>query len=142
MQTHRTIGPFAGVVVAAAAGIVGLIGHANAAEMTGTEIKTAFSGKSVYLELTAASTGGQGQGVIYYAADGTSLYKTAKGTILHGTWTIKDNTLCNDWKETPNNPCSKYDKQGDTITIINAATGQARGKIVKNADGNPEKLAP
>jgi hypothetical protein len=126
----------------AVAGIVGLVGHANAAEMTGAEIKTAFSGKTVYLELTAASTGGQGQGVIYYATDGTSLYKTAKGTMLHGTWTVKDNTLCNDWKEMPNNPCSKYDKQGDTITITNAATGQARGKIVKSADGNPEKLAP
>jgi hypothetical protein len=125
-----------------AAGLVCLIGHTSAAELTGAELKTTFSGKTTYLETTATSTGGQGQGVIYYAPDGTSLYRTAKGTMLHGTWTIKDNTLCNDWKEAPNNPCSKYDKQGDTFTVINASTGQARGKVVKVVDGNPEKLAP
>ena len=80
--------------------------------------------------------------MIYNAADGTALYKTAKGTIWHGKWAAKDNAVCNDWQEAPSNPCTKYDKQGDTITIINSATGQARGKITKIADGNAEKLAP
>jgi hypothetical protein len=126
----------------AAAGFVCVVGTAIAAEMTGAEIKEVISGKTVYMELTDASTGGQGQGVIYYAADGTALYKTAKGTMLHGTWTIKENTGCTDWKEVPNNPCSKYDKQGDTISQINVATGKVRGKIVKTAPGNAEKLAP
>jgi hypothetical protein len=97
----------------------------------------------VYLELTAASaTGAPGQGVIYYAPDGSELYKTAKGATWHGTWSIKGNTLCNDWKEAPNNPCTKYDKQGDTITIIIATTGQTRGKILKTAAGNAENLKP
>ena len=45
-------------------------------------------------------------------------------------------------KEAPNNPCAKYDKQGDTISVINSATGQVRGKILKTAPGNAEKLAP
>jgi len=72
----------------------------------------------------------------------TPLFQMAKGTLNHGTWTVKDNTLCNDWKEVPNNPCSKFDKQGDTVAVINASTGQARGRIVKIVDGNPEKLAP
>jgi hypothetical protein len=122
---------------------VWLIGSATAAEMTGAEIKELISGKSVYLELTAASvTGSAGQGVIYYAPDGSALYKTAKGVMWHGTWTMKDNTACVDWKESPNNPCTKYDKQGDTITTINVATGQARGKVLKTAAGNAEKLAP
>jgi hypothetical protein len=119
-----------------------LIGSATAADMTGAEIKTFLSGKSVYLENTATSTGGAGQGVIYYAEDGTALFKTAKGPINHGKWTIKENTACIEWKEVPNNPCSKYDKQGDTITVINVATGQSRGKIVKAVAGNPEKIAP
>jgi hypothetical protein len=120
-----------------------LAGSAAAAELTGAEIKELISGKSVYLELTAASaTGTPGQGVIYYAPDGTALYKTSKGVMWHGTWTTKDNTSCADWKEAPNNPCTKYDKQGDTITIINVATGQARGKVLKTAAGNAEKLAP
>ena len=119
-----------------------LIGNAIAAEMTGPEIKQFLSGKTVYLELTATSSGGAGQGVIYYAADGTALYKTAKGALWHGTWAIKDNTACTDWKEFPNNPCSKYDKQGDAVMQINAVTGQPRGKILRTADGNAEKLAP
>jgi hypothetical protein len=131
----------AGAAIAAAC-LAYLTGTASAAEMTGPEIKQFLSGKTVYLELTATSSGGAGQGVIYYAADGTALYKTAKGALWHGTWTIKDNTACTDWKEFPNNPCSKYDKQGDAVMQFNAVTGQPRGKILKTADGNAEKLAP
>jgi hypothetical protein len=126
----------------AAIGSVCLIGSATAADMTGAQIKELLSGKSIYLENTATSTGGAGMGVIYYAADGSALFKTAKGTIQHGKWTIKDNTACVDWKEVPNNACSKYDKTGDTISVINTATGQSRGKILKTADGNAEKIAP
>ncbi|MDP9291784.1 MAG: hypothetical protein M3O82_05415 [Verrucomicrobiota bacterium] len=119
-----------------------LIGSAVAADLTGAQLKELFSGKSVYLENTATSTAGAGQGVIYYAADGTALYKTGSGKILHGTWTIKENTACIDWKEQPNNPCTRYDKQGDTITSFNVATGQPRGKVLKIVDGNAEKIAP
>ena len=43
-------------------------------------------------------------------------------------------------ENTPNNACTRYDKQGDTITLINIATGKARGKIVKTAPGNAENL--
>jgi len=117
-----------------------LIGSAMAADLTGAQLKELFAGKSVYLENTATSTAGAGQGVLYYAADGTALYKTGSGKILHGKWSIKENTLCTDWKEVPNNACSRYDKQGDTITVFNVATGQVRGKVLKIADGNPEKI--
>ena len=58
-------------------GAVGLIGSALAADMTGAEIKSFLSGKTVYLETTAASASGKaGQGVIYWSEDGTALYKT------------------------------------------------------------------
>jgi hypothetical protein len=60
----------------------------------------------------------------------------------HGTSTVKDNTACNDWKELPNNACTRYHKQGDTIININAQTGQTRGKIVKTVPGNTENLTP
>jgi hypothetical protein len=116
---------------------------AVAAELTGAEIKDIVSGKTLYTETTAASaTGTPGKGVIYYAADGSALFKTPSGTMWHGTWAIKDNTICSNWKEAPNNPCSKYDKQGDGTNIINSATGQVRAKIVKTAPGNAENLAP
>jgi hypothetical protein len=126
-------------------GTILLVGSAAAADLTGAELKTLLSGKSVYLQNTATSTAGAGQGVLYYAADGTALYKTGSGKVLHGTWTIKDNTSCITWKEQTNNPCSRYDKAGatvDTITVINVATGQVRGKVIKIVDGNPEKIAP
>jgi hypothetical protein len=119
-----------------------LIGSATAAELTGAEIKDLISGKTAYLELTASVTGTNGKGVMYYDANGTVLYKTPKGDMWHGTWTIKDNTACLDWKELPNNACTKYDKQGDTITNVNVQTGQTRGKIVRIAPGNVENLAP
>jgi hypothetical protein len=128
--------------VVSALGTILFVGSATAADLTGAELKTLLSGKSVYLENTATSTAGAGQGVIYYAADGSALYKTGSGKVLHGTWTIKDNTSCIEWKEQPNNPCSRYDKTGDTITVINVATGQVRGKVLKVVDGNPEKIAP
>ena len=124
-------------------GIVGLIGSALAADMTGSELKTYLSGKTTYLETTAASsTGKAGQGVVYWAEDGTALYKTPTGVMWHGKWEIKGNTACTDWKEKPNNPCMRYDKTGDTVTVINAVSGQTRGKVVKTTVGNAEKLTP
>jgi hypothetical protein len=127
----------------AAAASVCLIGPAMAAEMTGAELKEFHSGKTVYAETTAASaSGSSGQSVLYFAPDGTVLYKTPKGAMWHGTWAVKGNTLCNDWKENPNTPCRKYDKQGDVISVINSENGQAVAKIVKTAPGNAENLKP
>jgi hypothetical protein len=120
-----------------------LAGPAAAAELTGAEIKDLLSGKTLYVETTAASvTATPGKGVLYYAADGSALFKTPSGAMWHGTWAIKENTNCTNWKEAPNNACSKYDKQGDIVNIINTQTGQVRAKIVKTAPGNPESLAP
>lgn len=124
-------------------GVVALIGSALAADMTGADIKAFLSGETIYLETTAASASGQsGQGVIYWAADGTALYKTPSGAMMHGKWEIKGNTLCADWKERPNTGCVRYDKNGDAVTVFDAASGQTRAKIVKTAAGNAEKLAP
>ena len=126
-----------------ASGVVGLIGSALAADMTGADIKAFLSGKTAYLETTAASaTGTPGQGVIYWAEDGTALYKTPTGAMWQGKWEIKGNTLCADWKERPNNPCTRYDKTGDAVSVLDSVSGQTRAKIVKTAPGNAEKLAP
>src|SRR5215831_2224512 len=123
--------------------VAGLTASAVAAELTGPEIKALLSGKTAYLEATAASSSGQaGQGVIYWAEDGTALYKTPSGAVMHGKWEIKANSNCVEWKERPNMGCVRYDKTGDVITVIDVASGQARGKIMKTAPGNAEKLAP
>jgi hypothetical protein len=123
--------------------VIALMGTAFAADMTGDEIETFISGKTAYLETTAASaTGKAGQGVIYWAEDGSALYRTPTGAMWHGKWETKGNTLCTDWKERPNNPCTRWDKTGDAVTIIDSVSGQARAKVVKTAPGNAEKLAP
>src|SRR6266568_116774 len=123
--------------------VASLIATALAADLTGAEIKALISGKTAYIETTGDSvTGKAGQGVIYWAEDGTALYKTPTGAMWHGTWQIKGNTACTDWKEKPNNPCVRWDKTGDTYTIIDAPSGQTRAKVVKTAPGNAEKLAP
>jgi hypothetical protein len=128
------------IIVAAG---VGLIGSAFAADMTGADIKALLSGNTVYLQTTAASSSGQaGQGVIYFAADGTALFKTPGGTMMHGTWAIKDNTNCTEWKERPGTGCVRYDKNGDSITVVDAASGKTRAKVAKTAAGNAEKLMP
>jgi hypothetical protein len=124
-------------------GVVGLFGSALAADMTGAEIKAFLSGKTAYLETTAASASGNaGQGVIYWGEDGTALYKTPTGSMMHGKWEIKGNTNCTDWKERPGTGCVRYDKTGETVTVIDVASGQTRAKIVRTAPGNAEKLAP
>ena len=56
-------------------GVAGIISSALAADMTGPEIKAFLSGKTAYLETTAASAAGvAGQVVIYWAEDGSALY--------------------------------------------------------------------
>ena len=108
-------------------GIIGLIGSALAADMTGADIKTFFSGNTAYLKTTAASASGQiGNGVIYWNADGTALYKRPLGGMMHGKWQIKGNTLCAQWKERPGTGCVRYDKTGDAVTVIDVKSRKAR----------------
>jgi hypothetical protein len=121
----------------------GMTQSAQAADMTGAEIKSFLAGKTAYLETTAASAGGQaGQVVIYWADDGTALYKTPAGVVMHGNWEVKGNTNCTEWKERPNTGCVRYDKTGDVVTVVDVNTGQVRAKIVKTVPGNVEKLGP
>ena len=120
-----------------------LVGTALAADMTGAEIKAFISGKTTYAETTTASASGQaGQTLVYWAEDGTVLFKAPNGSVMHGKWEIKDNTGCFELKERPGNSCSRYDKQGDAITVIDAKSGALRAKIVKTAPGNSEKIGP
>ena len=44
--------------------------------------------------------------------------------------------------ERPGTGCTRYDKAGDVVTIIDTSNGQTRAKIVKTVAGNAEKLAP
>jgi hypothetical protein len=120
------------------------MGSAFAAELNEAQIKEVISGNTIYLKSTASFASGQeGEGVIYWAEDGTALYKTPSGAIWHGTWnTVLGDQVCADWKEKPSNNCVQYDKDGDKITVTDAANGELRATIVKTAHGNAENLAP
>ena len=114
---------------------------ACAEDLPGAEIQSLISGKTGYVETGAASvTGTIGQGAIYWAADGSGLYKTPKGPVWHGTWSIKGNLYCSKWKEGPNSACMKVEKQGDTVSFIDIESGKLRIKVLKTAPGNAENL--
>jgi hypothetical protein len=82
-------------MISAVGALAALIGTAVAADLTGPEIKTLLYGKTVYLETSTGTVSGQtGQGVIYWAEDGTALYKTPNGSMLHGKSEIKGDTNC------------------------------------------------
>ena len=132
------------VTMAIAAGVCGSP-SAWAVDMTADEIRAYAIGKTHYVETGAASVTGQaGRGVIYRAEDGAALYKTPKGAIWSGRWEFKGNTLCTEWKQTqpPGQTCSRYDKTGDVVSVLDAATGALRVKVLQSAPGNAEKLAP
>jgi hypothetical protein len=127
--------------IAAALASTCILGSAAAADMTGTDIQSLISGKTGYVETGAASvTGAIGQAAIYWGADGSGLYKTPKGPIWHGNWSIKGNLYCSEYKEGPKRPCMKVEKQGDTVNFIDAESGQLRIKVVKTTPGNAENL--
>jgi hypothetical protein len=114
---------------------------ANAADLTGSEISKLLSGNTLYVEFAATNVNtGAGAGVLAYTADGKVTSKFPNGQSWKGTWVVKDNTSCITWEGRPPNPCTRYDKNGDTTTLINMADGKPRGTISKTVPGNPEKL--
>jgi hypothetical protein len=114
---------------------------AQAADMTGADIAKLISGNTLYMEFVAANVNtGAGAGVLVYTADGKVTSKFPNGQSWKGTWVVKDNTSCITWEGRPPNPCTRYDKVGETTTLINIADGRPRGTITKVVPGNPEKL--
>jgi hypothetical protein len=113
-------------------------GSASAQELKAEEALALVKGKTIYIEVPAGPLG-PGIATIYYADDGKLFAKFPK-MARKGTWLAKGNTICPLWDDTPNNPCSRYVKDGDKITSFNAADGQPRGVITKTAAGNPENL--
>ena len=126
-----------------AAATLALVGTALAADMTATELKALLSGKTTYAEVTTASATGQaGQVIIFWAEDGSMIFKAPDGKVSAGKWEVKDNTACFELTTRPGNNCSRYDKQGDVISVFDGKSGALRAKIAKTAAGNAEKLAP
>ncbi|HXD47021.1 MAG TPA: hypothetical protein VN655_18005 [Pseudolabrys sp.] len=116
---------------------------AIAEDMSSDQLRKFLVGRTYFLEVTAGGTlAHAGQATLFFAPSGVVLNRIPSGKIQQGTWTIKDNTVCVEWKDLPPNPCSRYDKRGDVVTVVNIATGRPRGRIVKSVDGNAENLTP
>jgi arabinogalactan endo-1,4-beta-galactosidase len=124
--------------------ILGLAAAADITDMTGAEIQSLISGRTGYVKTAPASvtavTGKTGEGVIYWGADGNSVYKTPAGPIWHGSWSIKGNLYCSEYKEGSKRPCMKVEKQGDTVNFVDTESGQLRLTVVKTVPGNAENL--
>src|SRR5262249_5555558 len=67
-------------------------------------------GKRRIQTTTASGSREAGQAVIYWSSDGTALYKTPSGPMMHGQWETNGNTLCPAWKERPNTGCIRFEK--------------------------------
>src|SRR4051812_31044200 len=132
------------VLQIACAGVLALASApASAASMTGDELRAFLVGRTYYLEVSAGGSLAQsGTATLYFAPDGTILNRVPSGRIQQGVWRIDRDMVCVTWKDQPPNPCSRYVRQGDTVTVINVETGLARGRISKTGDGNAEALAP
>jgi hypothetical protein len=71
------------------AAIVFFAGPACADDLNADQIRQLISGKTVYMETTANSeTRAAGAAHQFFAADGSVLFKTAKGELWTGTWSI------------------------------------------------------
>lgn len=126
---------------------LGLVGMsqitAMAADMSTDELRKFLIGRTYYLEVASGGTlATTGQAALYFDSNGLVLNRVPSGKIQQGAWTIQNNMVCVVWKDLASNPCSRYDKEGDIVYVINMATGQRRGKIIKSADGNAENLVP
>jgi hypothetical protein len=115
-----------------------LAATASAQDLKGGEAQALIKGNTIYIDLPGGPRG-KGLTPIYFAADGKVVARFPTGTVKR-TWTAKGDTICPKWDDEPNNPCSRYVKNGDTYTSFNVETGQPRGVITKIAAGNPEKL--
>jgi hypothetical protein len=114
---------------------------ARATDMTGSQIRSLISGKSVYVKLNDEAAAGN-HGVIYYGEDGNALFRGDQGRVWHGTWSIKGNAACVEWVEEPANPCSRYKSSRGIVEIINASTSRPRGTILRVKRGNVENIRP
>jgi hypothetical protein len=89
-------------------------GTAVAAEMTGPEIKAAFSGKNTSFR----TADGKFTGKALYKPDGTSVMSGANLPVAAddtGKWRVKGNQFCSSWKKNGSGQerCVTFTKQPD-----------------------------
>ncbi len=93
-----------------------------------------LTGHTVYI----ATPGGEAP--VWYGADGRSAAALPNGVTLVGTWTIDGEGYCVDWENGPQNSCTRVTKSDGAIALSDAASGEARGTVVRIVPGNAENL--
>lgn len=101
-----------------------------------------LTGNTLYLAIPAGGPGGPDGGTapFLYGADGTAAVKLPIGTTLVGNWRIENDRYCVDWDNGPKNSCTRMVKSRGAISMIDPATGEARGTVKSIVPGNPENL--
>lgn len=116
----------------------------NAGEtlLNDVQLDALLTGNTAYItvaEGNAAAPNG-GMAAFKFGADGASAAKLPTGTMLVGKWRLDDGKYCVYWDGGIQNSCTKIVKSADGIMLMDAATGEARGRIEKIVTGNPESL--
>jgi hypothetical protein len=109
----------------------------NRAQMDGL-----LTGNTAYIDLPPGGPGGPHGGVAfaYYGSNGHASFRLPTGTILTGTWSLRDDHYCADWENGPKNSCTRIVRMPGSVLVIDHATGQTRGMIASIVPGNAENL--
>lgn len=104
--------------------------------MTGVQLDALMTGNTMYL--TEPNSGGEI--VLWYGADGTAMARLPSGTILDGTWSIKEDLSCIVWSYSPEDSCSKIVKCPGRVELLEAKTHRLLGTVRSIVPGNAESL--
>lgn len=89
-------------------GFLCLTTAAGAAPLTGEAFKRTHVGKCI-------SYTGESVGTQCYHADGTMDYEDESYGTDTGTWSVKDDTICQEWSMEPGVSCTAFEDEGDGV---------------------------
>ena len=127
------------VTMLAAAGAVSAGGETT---MDETRLDGLLTGNTLYLNVPPGGAAGPDGAIVpfRYGADGSASARLSDETTLVGTWSIDGERYCVDWDDGPKGSCTTLVKGAEAITLVDAATGEARGTVERIVPGNPEGL--
>ncbi|MEL7297305.1 MAG: hypothetical protein AAGJ86_06560 [Pseudomonadota bacterium] len=110
--------------------------------MAGAELAGLLTGNTVYILVPPKTNDESTESLVpfKFGADRSAVARLSNDTTLVGTWTIDGDQYCVDWNNGPKNSCSRLLRSSTMIRIVDAATGDPRGRIAKIVPGNPERL--
>ena len=115
---------------------------AHAASLNAMQLDGLLTGNTLYLRIPPGGQALPDGGIVpfKYGADGTSAARLSEKVTLVGTWELKDDYYCVDWKNGPKNSCTRIVKTEMGIDLIDVESGDIRGTVDRVVPGNPEQI--